>query len=362
MPEQTNQDQLSIPYPDQPSRATHEGFEIPKARQRGSTGEGSRADFPDDNGVEFGIQMPPTNTPEHEIFARGVQKARSAFENGSALVEEDQGLVIPELSDLQREELDKQQTFPAIANPKWWGYEAKLLTTDELSAVRLFDAEKISTDLFWARRNLQSHGPSVARYKDSDGKLVYVALASEEYRLVQHSPSLVADRVFNNTLESRRDDEVGTDILIPSEDLAAARRSSVHALESRISAMNEYAQKLEYDREAIRLVLEYVNHPQLVRLKGSNYMDRMVFLDKEVFGKMLRALSVQRNWTSEKQTRARQALTDRLLHDRSHNQHLKNWADTLTLADNYWGQKWALFKTKTAETKAELKIRKSLLQ
>lgn len=252
------------------------------------------------------------------------------------------------LSGMERPQFDlgDQQTFAHIAQPEFWGIIPYNLSEDNRHMMDLVSSGNLEPSLIGV-------GPDAScsvGYRDGYNQFIRVALTPAEYGLISRNAEKVGEASVNKTLASRPPRSAF------ELDAEAAERSGVHTLKNYVVNMERYIKNtLEPDRNRLARIQEYVSHPQLRRQRGDNLRINMGWVREHIFGDTFVALRRQRNWTPDQEALARKSLDARLFLDRDNNRHLRNWADMLAFEDTYWGHKWAVFKSKTAEAKHYIK-------
>lgn len=255
--------------------------------------------------------------------------------------------ILPGMAEAETLDLEKQQTFAHMAQPRFWGVEPRFLSPEDHHAIRLLDAERLLPSLV----GLPRRSSTAASYPEAEtGRLITVALSPAEFSIITHSPWHLGERAVNQARAAR-----------PQLSLAAAaqasearsQRAGMHAVSSRSQKMGTYLGQLEYEIDRLAHFSEYVLHRDFRRLRGDSFKEQMGWLRHHVFSGLLEAAGIQRGWKPHQRQRAEQAMDDRLFLDRAHNRHLQNWQNTFGLAKTYWGHKWALFRTKIHEAERE---------
>lgn len=251
--------------------------------------------------------------------------------------------VLPSTTSGESFDLGHQQSFAgALSNPVDWGVQPHFLEEYDRYKMSLMAPERIAATLI----DVQPGAPSSVSYQAADGVRRCIALTPAEYSFISRSPQAIGEAVMNKTLAARPSRE---DF---APDIEAAHRSQAHTAIGYIEKMDVYIeQTLNPDRERLQRFQEYVQNPQLRRLRGDNLKKELEWVRSHIFEDMLVAMRQQRKWSPEQEQMARDSLNDRLFLDRKNNAYLSNWLAMLQLAESYTGHKWALFKTKQHELK-----------
>jgi len=166
-------------------------------------------------------------------------------------------------------------------------------------------------------------------------RTITVGATASEFTLLSGSLQTLGGRAVRRTEASRR--RAGT---LSDADRQASQRSGVHAVESRVDAMQRYLDlELEPEVALVQAVRKALKYPGFAHQLGDEgeVRQKITTVRTQVFGKLFEALGIQRQWTSAQQRLAERSLDRRLHIDRFGNKHLGDFDRMLALAEDRSG-------------------------
>lgn len=254
---------------------------------------------------------------------------------------------LPGMEHPDKFRLDSQVSFAWIMNPEQWSMNPADYSDITPQMTELMTPDNLRPSLI----DVSADSPCAVGYEVGLTRdFTRVALTPTEYGLISRNVGKLGEASVNKTLASRpmTPDFIGDEL--------AAQRSGAHTIKGYIERMETYVgSTLEVDIERLKSFEEYVGHKNLRRSKGINMRTDIEWIREHIFGDTFVALRRQRNWTPEQEDFARRSLDKRLVLDRNYNRHINNWEEMLEFEQEYWGHKWALFKSKIWEAKQYVK-------
>jgi hypothetical protein len=267
------------------------------------------------------------------------------------------GIIMPPLSrrpGLNQLPIPGQEPHPALVHiltPEFQNIDPEDFADIAPNVVKLMEPGLLRESLLGAGLE----GDTAVRFKVGDTKeWIKIAVTPGEYVLLAREIPMLGRTAFTGTLVSR-DKKMQAETGDPSvlarsdEDKAAANRAAFRAVVQKQTGMQKYLE--ETLRPRVRIIKKFTEMAQFSNLsRGSRekVKERFEELRTYVFGGMLDAIGNQRNWTEDQATLASRTLQKRLYLDTNSNR-VRNFAEMLKLADEYYGYKNALVLDRLAE-------------
>jgi hypothetical protein len=271
-----------------------------------------------------------------DVNLRGINLARQALagqvevsENTSPTDSKD--VVQPVLSEEvfpATPEKPKRKTgkvaFGGFVKPEMYDifgdYDLESLTDDEKNWM---SSEKLRTILFpeQSKRN--------GLVVDS------LPLNQTEYNLIVRSPDSFSDFAKARSLN---DKELSDDVIATSE------RASGHALNHKLTAMQEHHAKLVDNRMLLRILQKEAAAPGFAHYSEED-MKQFIGVAWNEFRGILDTVHIQRGWDDEQRTKAEASLINYLTQG-SQQIRVAHWQGMIKLADNYMSARMVLFSNR----------------
>lgn len=242
--------------------------------------------------------------------------------------------------------LPGQETHPALVHvltPEFLGLDQAEFTDVTSEMTELATAGYFCQSLI----DVDRHGPASAFYQPAGKREgLWLALTPEEFKMIPHSIAMIGKTAYSGTLAAR------SERASFGADKSSAERSRLHAAKAKLQRLEPYLENaIEHRLELTGKFKEMAKYPNLAR--GDQIGVRMRFngLRSFVIGDMFRAIRVQKGWDAPQAELAAKSVVKRLALDGTAGQRALALNEVLDLAEEYYGHKRALFKTKIWETK-----------
>jgi hypothetical protein len=176
----------------------------------------------------------------------------------------------------------------------------------------------------------------------SDDRSDGVLLSSAERTALVRSPDMLARTAIDHTINASDDQ---TD-----ERIAAAHRSSGHALEKKLKRMQEVCDGIgvrlldiqELEKEAKSPGYAHKSPERMAELLSASWQELLNITD---------VLQMKRGWSDDQKMKFRQAAKDHLTTG-SQRQRVKHWRELLQLQSTYLSRKSRIFKKQISKTQS----------
>ncbi len=206
-------------------------------------------------------------------------------------------------------------------------------------------------------------------YRTPNQGFVSVALTPEEYNAMSTSIEQLANRAFYKVLVSRdrKLQEATNDPMARArsdEDIRVANRGSLRPiLKSQADMQDLLDTKIVPKIQLIERFTEMTKgrNSNLSRGTRESVSQRFDSLRTTVFDDMLDVIGLQRNWSVDMTERAKRIIQKRLYINGTNAERVANFKDMLALANEYYGHKQALIRTRISEANAYVKKQPNVL-
>lgn len=189
------------------------------------------------------------------------------------------------------------------------------------------------------------NGTSAVGYWSSEERReVWLGLTPAEFRLLARHPAKLGQTAMNATKNAYSEREQRTD-----EVRAKAKRSAIHAVESRQSRMTEYAAVVA---ERLRLIDKFVEmdqYPNLVRAEITTTRERFQMLRQNVIENIISAAANQEDWAEAHSARIEKAVVRQLYIEPNLQRRYRNFNAILDLGRDYNRHKLRLIQARHNE-------------
>jgi len=199
--------------------------------------------------------------------------------------------------------------------------------------------------------DVNPEGDSVIWYKPATTRTsTYLAVNPEDYNRVARNVHFIAQTAFSKTLE-----HYGEEQRFEDEVQAAARRSRVHAIESKVphleARLNDIREKLQYtDRFQEMAKIENRNLN-----RGPTSGPRFAVLMRDVVGEMVSAVGIYRGYNDTGMDLMRRSIEKRLYLAPAFSYRANYFQSLVDLAGDYYGNLGALYATRLADSQRYLR-------
>lgn len=176
--------------------------------------------------------------------------------------------------------------------------------------------------------------------KDKDLSVNGLNLNSFEFQLIVKSPKALADRAKASALKEE----------INEENIEKADRARKHALNNKIEAMKNHAEKIEKSLELLYRLRNEARSPGYAHYKEERFIEMMANFWREV-DNILDVLMIVRQWDDDQRQRAREAISIRL-NSQAQNIRVAKWQNMIDCVIDYTHNRLILFNLKIHESES----------
>lgn len=242
--------------------------------------------------------------------------------------------------------LESRPALVHILTPEFTGLVPEDFTDITARDVAYAAPEQLRPSLI----DVPRHGRGAVGYMSEEKhREVWLAVTPHEFRLLARHPSKLGQSALMATFDAYPEREQRTD-----EVQATARRSAMHAVESRQKAMAAYQEVVLGRLTLIGKFAEMQQYPNLARANLAHARSRFQTLRDDVIDNMVTAIAHQRQWTEAQATRAERTIMKRLYIEPNRLKRYTNFNAMLRLAHDYNQQKLLLMESRQKESERYL--------